>query len=89
MKTPTGKPASGQAVKWTIAGVVLAGTLLIFGIADLSEGSGAMAKIFFFFLGAVIVVQVIPGLMLFGAMLKALCGFFSKRVKVTVRNDSK
>jgi hypothetical protein len=80
---------ASKVASWSIVGVVLAGTLLISGIADVSEGSGVMAKIFLFFLGAVIVVQVIPGVMLFGAMLKGIYSMFAKKTKVTVVEDKK
>ena len=69
--------------------MVVAGTLLISGIADVSEGSGLMAKIFLLFIGAIIVVQVIPGIMLFGAMLKGIYGLFSKKVKIPLEQDKK
>ena len=73
---------NSSAASWSIIAVVAAGTLIISGIADVSEGSGVMAKMFLFFLGAVIVVQVIPGLMLFSAMLKGIYSLFSKKAKV-------
>ena len=44
---------------------------LITGLGP-SEDSGLMVKLFLLFLGAVIAVQVIPGMLLFGAMVKAL-----------------
>ena len=82
MKKESEKSAASKAASWSIVALVAAGTLLISGVADVSEGSGVMAKMFLFFLGAVIVVQVIPGLMLFGAMLKGLYSMFSKKVKM-------
>jgi hypothetical protein len=89
MKTESEKTSSGKLASWSIVGVVLAGTLLISGIADVSEGSGTMAKIFLLFLGAVIVVQVIPGFMLFAAMLKGIYSMFGKKAKATVGEDKK
>ena len=83
------KSAAGKVASWSIVGVVLAGTLLISGIADVSEGSGMMAKIFLFFLGAVIVVQVIPGVLLLGAMLKGIYSMFGKKAKATVLENKK
>jgi hypothetical protein len=79
MKNETGKAKTNRMASWSIIGVVLAGTLLISGIAEVSEGSSVMAKIFLFFLGAVIVVQVIPGLMLFGSMMKGIFSIVSKK----------
>ena len=89
MKTESKKLVTGKMASWSIVGLVLAGTLLIAGIADVSEGSGVMAKIFIFFLGAVIVVQVIPGLMLFGAMLKGIYSMFGKKGKEPVEEGKK
>jgi ABC-type Na+ efflux pump permease subunit len=89
MKTTLKKTVSGKVASWTIVGLVLVGTLLISGIADVSEGSGMMAKFFIFFLGAIIVVQVIPGVMLFGAMLKGIYSMFDKKSKVDVVEGKK
>ena len=89
MKKESENSKAGKIASWSIVGLVVAGTLLISGIADVSEGSGVMAKIFLFFLGAVIVVQVIPGLMLFGAMLKGIYSMFGKKAKVTLSEDKK
>lgn len=89
MEKESKSSAAGKVASWSIVAVVLAGTLLISGIADVSEESGVMAKIFLFFLGAVIVVQVIPGLMLFGAMLKGLYSMISKKSKATLGKDEK
>jgi len=87
MKTESKHPAAGKVASWSIVGLVLVGTLLIFGVSDVTEGSGITAKIFIFFLGAVIVVQVIPGLMLLGAMFKGIYGMFGKKAKATVGED--
>ncbi len=89
MKTESKKSVSGKVASWSIVAAVLAGTALISGIADVSEGSGAMSRIFFFFLGAIIVVQVIPGVMLLGAMIKGISGLFTKKAKVGVRDNMK
>jgi hypothetical protein len=89
MKNESEKTLAGKVASWSIVGVVLAGTLLISGIADVSEGSGMMAKIFLFFLGAVIVVQVIPGVMLFSAMVKGIYSMFGKKVKEPLEQSKK
>jgi len=91
MKKESEKRSSlaAKVSSWSIIGLVLGGTLLISGIADVSEGSSMMAKIFLFFLGAVIVVQVIPGLMLFGAMLKGIYSMVGKKSKSTLGESKK
>jgi ABC-type Na+ efflux pump permease subunit len=89
MKKESENSASGKWASWSIVGLVLAGTLLISGVSDVSEGSGAMAKIFLTFLAAVIVVQVIPGLVLLGAMFKGIYIMFGKKEKVTLGENKK
>jgi hypothetical protein len=74
---------SAKITSVSIVALVVAGTLFISGIVDVSEGSGMMSRVFFFFLGAIIVVQIIPCLMLLGAMLKAIASFFGKKAKAT------
>lgn len=89
MKNESKGFGAGKVTSWSIIALVAAGTLLISGVADISEGSGTMAKIFLVFLAAVIVVQVIPGLMLFGAMLKGIYSLVAKKVKIPVEADKK
>lgn len=86
MKTLANKKA--KIVTCAIIGLILTGAALISGLADLS-GQGSMSKIFFLFLGAVIVVQVIPGLMLLGAMLKGVVSLFSKKSSVPAETRDK
>jgi hypothetical protein len=81
MKTAFNKSVTRKLTGLSIVGVVLAGSLLISGIVDLAPGSSVMTKIFFFFLGAIIMVQVVPCLVLFGAMFKAVAGLFGKKSK--------
>jgi hypothetical protein len=89
MKTTPVKSIFRRIASWSIIGILVAGSLLIFRIADIGEGSGLMARIFILFLGAIIVVQIIPGLMLLGAMLKAVCSMFGKKAKAEVRGQGK
>jgi ABC-type Na+ efflux pump permease subunit len=89
MKTESENSKAGKIASWSIVGLVVAGTLLISGVADVSEGTGVMAKVFLFFLGAVIVVQVIPGLMLFSAMLKGIYSMFGKKAKSALSESKK
>lgn len=89
MKNESEGSMKGKVASLSIIGVVVAGTLLISGIADISEGGGVMAKIFLLFLGAVIVVQVIPGIMLLGAMFKGIYSLFGKKAKVSLGETKK
>jgi hypothetical protein len=83
MKTESENSTAGKMASWSIIAVVVAGTFLVSGIADLSDTGSIMAKVFFFFLGAVIVVQIIPGIMLLVAMCKGIYGLFDKKGKAT------
>lgn len=89
MKTASKKTVAGKATTFAIIGIIFAGTLAIWGIADISEGSGLLTKVFFLFLGAVIVVQIIPALMLLTTMLKAVAGLFGKKAKAGMEETSK
>ncbi|GFO54523.1 hypothetical protein GMSM_15300 [Geomonas sp. Red276] len=89
MKTKSENTLASRVSSWSIISLVVAGTLLIAGVADLSTASGVMAKLFLFFLAAVIVVQVIPGIMLLGAMLKGIYGMVGKKAKVAVGEEKK
>ena len=79
MKPETNKKTTKKMASWMIVASVAVGTLLISGIAEVAPGSSILARIFFFFLGSIIVVQVIPGVLLMGAMLKAVGSLVTKK----------
>lgn len=87
MRTENKKPVAGRVARWSIVGAVVAGAALISGVVDLSAGGGVMSRIFFLFLGAVIAVQVIPCVMLLGAMLKGIADLVGKKAKATARHE--
>lgn len=68
----------GKVVGCVIVAIILGGTGALVAVADIEPGSGIMATLFVAFLGAIIAVQVIPGMMLFGMMLKGLASLFRK-----------
>ena len=78
MKANEKKPAAGKLISCLIVAIVVAGTVSLCAVADLGQGSGIMATLFIAFLGAIIAVQVIPGMMLFGVMLKGVASLFHK-----------
>ena len=82
MKTASKKSYAGKLVSLAIVAVVVAGALAISGVADVAEGSGSLAKMFILFLGAVIVLQVVPGIMLMVAMFKGVYSLVAKKVSV-------
>jgi len=84
MKTASKKSLTAKLVSLAIVAIVVTGALAISGVADVAEGSGVMAKMFILFLGAVIVLQVVPGIMLMVAMFKGAYSLVAKKVAVPV-----
>jgi membrane protein YdbS with pleckstrin-like domain len=79
MKTESKKSAAGKIATWSIVALVLVGAAAIMGVSEISEKSTFMSKAFVFFIGAVIVVQVVPGIMLMSAMVKGVFSMASKK----------
>jgi len=75
MKTESKKSAAGKIASLAIVAIVAAGAFAISGVAE-----GSMTKVFTLFLGAVIVLQVVPCLMLMVAMCKGVFSLVSKQV---------
>ena len=88
MKTESKKSAAGKIAAASIVALVLVGAAAIMGVSEVS-GKSFLSKAFVFFVGAIIVVQVVPGLMLMGAMLKGVFSMASKKSAVTVGAKSK
>ena len=78
MKTESKKSAASKIATFSIIALVLVGAAAIMGVSEVSEKSSLMSKAFVFFVSAIIVVQVVPGLMLMGAMLKGAFSMASK-----------
>ena len=79
MKTETKKTAAAKIATWAIVALVLVGAAAIMGVSEVPEKSTLMSKAFVFFIGAVIVLQVVPGIMLLSAMVKAVFGMVGKK----------
>jgi len=62
-----------------IIGMVIMGTVIFSVINQVSSGTELMPKIFLLFLGAIITVQIIPGLILLGTMVKGLANISQKK----------
>lgn len=78
MKANKLKSTTQKTANMMIVVMVVAGTVVFALINHVSEGSELMSKLFLAFLGAIITVQLIPGLILVGAMLKGLVGIGRK-----------
>jgi hypothetical protein len=85
MKTESWKGEAGKVTGWPLVALVLAGGIALTVLADLTGKTGVMPRLFVFFLGAIIVVQIIPALMLLSAMFKGVASMFTKQTKVTTR----
>jgi len=78
MRATENKTAVGRLLGFFIVALVIGGMAFLPAVADFDQGSGIMAILFIAFLGAILAVQVIPGMMLFGMMIKAVAGLFRK-----------
>ena len=76
LKSKTEKVANAM-----IIGMVVMGTVIFSVINQVSAGTEIMPKLFLVFFGAIITVQVIPGLILLATMIK---GFVSSSQKKQV-----
>ncbi len=72
------KSSVGKLLSCLIVAIVIGGMMFLPSVANLEQGSGIMPYLFIAFLGAIIAVQVIPGLMLFGMMAKGVASLFRK-----------
>jgi hypothetical protein len=78
MKKTEKKSLNGKIAGLLVLALIVGGMTLLPAVSNLDPGSGMMATLFIAFLGAIIAIQVIPGLMLFGMMLKGIASLFRK-----------
>ena len=74
-----------------IIGMVIVGTVSFALINQVSSGTELMPKLFLLFFGAIITVQVIPGLVLLATMIKGVVSIGQKKqetAKATANNDT-
>lgn len=86
------KSTTEKAANVMIIVMVVAGTVAFALINQVSAGSELMSKLFLAFLGAIITVQLIPGLILLGAMVKGIIGIGRKEktpVEAHVHSDAR
>ena len=79
---------TGKIASFAILALVVVGAAAIMGVSEVS-GKSIMSKAFVCFVSAVIVVQVVPGIMLLGAMLKAVCSMAGNKVALPVAANDK
>lgn len=66
------KTVSGKVILSIVIAAITVGVVLMSGVNEGTDGSGIMVKLFLLFMGVIIAIQVIPGMLLFGAMIKGL-----------------
>lgn len=74
LKSRTEKVANAM-----IIGMVVLGTVIFSVINQVSSGVEVMPKLFLVFFGAIITVQVIPGLILLATMIKGVVNISQKK----------
>ena len=62
-----------------IVGMVIMGTVIFSVINQVSSGAELMPKIFLVFFGAIITVQIVPGLILLATMIKGAVSIGQKK----------
>jgi len=90
METSTLKKTQ-KVANMMIIGMVVAGTVIFSLINQVSSGAELMPKLFMLFFGAIITVQVIPGLILLSTMIKNVVSIGQKKqepAKATANNGS-
>ena len=74
-----------------IVGMVIMGTVIFSVINQVSSGAELMPKIFLIFFGAIITVQIVPGLILLATMIKGVVSISQKKqepAKATTNNNA-
>jgi len=81
MEAESKKWSTRKIISLSIVAAALAGAFVLAGLADL-PGTSIMSKLFVFFLGAIIVMQIVPAAMLVLAMFKGVRSLFTKDSRV-------
>lgn len=77
MKSNKIKSTSEKIANVMIVAMVVVGTI-VFGAINNAGGGELMSKVFIAFLGAIITIQVIPGLLLLWAMIRGVSSIANK-----------
>jgi len=72
METNKLKSKTQKVANMMIIGMVIVGTVIFAVINQISSGAELMPKLFLIFFGAIITIQVIPGLVLLATMIKGI-----------------
>lgn len=87
MKPYNVKNFTEKIINVSIVALVVLGTAAFGLVNQITEGGEWLSKLFLAFLGAIITIQVIPGLILLGAMLKGLASLNRKEAPAAESED--
>ncbi len=85
METQERGKMAGKVISCVIVALIIAGTAFTPFVSSMEQGSGIIATLFIGFLCAIIALQVVPGLMLFGLMVKGIASLMRKETVPDVR----
>jgi uncharacterized membrane protein len=72
------KSSTRKIVNMLMIVMVVAGAIAFTVMSTTQADGDLMSRMFLIFFGVIITVQIVPGLMLFGVMLKEVCGLGRK-----------
>ncbi len=72
MKVKTPSTTLGKIAISLIVGLVVVGTAFVSNIGNVAAGDVTMTNLFLIFFGAIIALQVVPGLILIGSMVRGI-----------------
>ncbi|MDD2271056.1 MAG: hypothetical protein PHP95_04510 [Desulfuromonadaceae bacterium] len=75
-----------KVVNIMMIGMVLAGVVVFAVMGKTNTDGYVMSKLFLIFFGVIITFQIIPGIILFGVMIKELCGLGRKETETVKLN---
>lgn len=78
MKTNRVKSVTEKIVTGMIVALVAMCAIAFISFNHVSEGGEFMSKLFLIFIGAIIAMQAVPGLLLLGAMIKGMASLNQK-----------
>lgn len=87
MKEDKIKKFTQKAANLMIVGLVLFGTCALMFFNQVTDGAEGMSKLFLLFFGAIITVQIVPGILLLGTMIKGALSL-GKKQEATVETNA-
>ena len=90
MKPYTNSSKTKKVINMMIIGMVVAGAAIFGVVNQASSGRELVSSLFLAFFGAIITIQIIPGIVLLGSILKGIINLGRKQVpaEASVHHDS-